>query len=290
MLRQFHSLPGLIAALLVMLLAISGAILSVEPALEHLQSTPTSTGQLNVGQLAGRIASHFPGVEQIQRTASGTVLVYYNQNGQAGAQSVNPLTGQGLAPYEPSPFSRWVKELHRSLFLGTPGHGVSGAGALFMLMLSVSGALLLARRLGGWRNLLRPLRGTFSQRWHAEVGRLALLGLLLSALSGLYMSATGFGFIADGSQPEPAFPAHVSTGPALPVGKLQALQATDLNDLRELVFPSPGNPRDVFSLRTAQGEGYVDQASGALLSYQAYDPMHNLYELIFRLHTGEGLW
>jgi len=159
-----------------------------------------------------------------------------------------------------------------------------------MLMLSVSGALLLARRLGGWRNLLRPLRGTFSQRWHAEVGRLALLGLLLSALSGLYMSATTFGFIADGSQREPAFPAHISVGPALPVANLQALQATDLNDLRELVYPSPGNPRDVFSLRTAQGDGYVDQASGALLSYQAHDSMHNLYEWIYQLHTGEGLW
>ena len=43
---------------------------------------------------------------------------------------------------------------------------------------------------------------------------LALLGLLLSALSGLYLSATTFGFIADGSQSEPAFPAHASTGPA----------------------------------------------------------------------------
>ncbi|WP_339502077.1 PepSY domain-containing protein [Pseudomonas silesiensis] len=290
MLRQFHSLPGLIAALLVMLLAVSGAILSVDPALERLHSTSTPAGQFNVGQLAGRVASHFSGVEQIQRTASGTVIVYYNQNGQAGAEKVDPLTGQGLAPYEPSAFSRWVKDLHRSLFLGTPGHGVSGVGALFMLMLSVSGALLLARRLGGWRNLLRPLRGTFSQRWHAEVGRLALLGLLLSALSGLYMSATTFGFIADGSQSEPAFPAHVSTGPALPVAKLQALQATDLNDLRELVYPSPGNPSDVFSLRTAQGDGYVNQASGALLSYQAHDSMHNLYELIYQLHTGEGLW
>ena len=99
------------------------------------------------------------------------MIVYYNQNGQAGAEKVDPLTGQGLAPYEPSAFSRWVKDLHRSLFLGTPGHGVSGVGALFMLVLSVSGALLLARRLGGWHNLLRPLRGTFSQRWHAEVGR-----------------------------------------------------------------------------------------------------------------------
>ncbi|MEN5301078.1 PepSY domain-containing protein [Pseudomonas sp. TWI628] len=290
MLRRFHSLPGLIAALLVMVLAISGAILSVQPALERLHGTSPAAGQLNVGQLAGRVASHFTGVEQIQRSASGTVIVYYNQNGQASAEQVDPLTGQGLGPYQPSAFSRWVKDLHRSLLLGTPGHGVSGAGALIMLALSVSGALLLARRLGGWRNLLRPLRGSFSQRWHAEVGRLASLGLLLTALSGLYMSATTFGLIADGSEREPAFPAHVSAGPALPVATLQALQATDLNDLRELVYPSPGDPRDVFSLRTTQGDGYVDQASGAVLSYQAHGSMRNLYDVIYQLHTGEGLW
>ena len=290
MLRQLHSLPGLIAALLVMILAISGAILSVDPALERLHSPPVAAGQLNVGQLAGRIANHYRGAEQIQRTASGTVIVYYSQGGQSGADMVDPLTGQGLAPYAPSAFTRWVKDLHRSLFMGTPGHGVSGAGALFMLILSVSGALLLARRLGGWRNLLRPLRGTFSQRWHAEVGRLALLGLLLSALSGLYMSATTFGLIADGSQNEPPFPTHISTGEALPVANLQALQAIDLNDLHELVYPSPGNPQDVFSLRTAQGDGYVDPVSGTLLSWQAHDSMHNVYQLIYRLHTGEGLW
>ncbi|CAI8988006.1 PepSY domain-containing protein [Pseudomonas serboccidentalis] len=290
MLRQFHSLPGLIAALLVMLLAISGAILSVNPALERLHSTPVAAGQLNVGQLAARVARHFPGAEQVQRTASGTVIVYYNQDGQSGAETVDPLTGQGLAPYAPSAVTRWIKDLHRSLLMGTPGHAVSGAGALFMLILSVSGGLLLARRLGGWRNLLRPLRGTFSQRWHAEVGRLALLGLLLSALSGLYMSATTFGLIADGSQNEPPFPARISAGPALPVANLQALQGIDLNDLRELVYPSPGNPQDVFSVRTAQGDGYVDPVSGTLLSWQAHDSMHNAYELIYRLHTGESLW
>jgi len=290
MLRQFHSLPGLIAALLVMILAISGAVLSVDPALERLHNTSTAAGQLNVGQLAEGVAHHFPGVEQIQRTASGTVIVYYNRDGQSGAETVDPLTGQGLAPYAPSTFTRWVKDLHRALFMGTPGHGVSGVGALFMLILAVSGALLLARRLGGWRNLLRPLRGTFSQRWHAEVGRLALLGLLLSAVSGLYMAATTFGLTADGSQGEPAFPTHLSAGPALPVANLQALQAIDLNDLRELVYPSPGNPNDVFSLRTAQGVGYVDPVSGALLSYQPHDSMHTVYQWVYQLHTAEGLW
>ena len=290
MLRQFHSLPGLIAALLVMLLAISGAVLSVDPALERLHGTSTAAGQVNVGQLAGRIANHFPGVEQIQRTSSGTVIIYYNQDGQAGAQTVDPLSGQGLGAYEPSAVSRWVKDLHRSLFMGTAGHGVAGVGAFVMLLLSVSGALLLARRLGGLRNLLRPLRGTFSQRWHAEVGRLAVLGLLLSALSGLYLCATTFGLIADGSLAEPAFPTQISVGAAQPVANLQALQATDLNDLRELVYPSPGNPEDVFSLRTAQGDGYVDPVSGALLAYQPHDSMQDLYQLIYQLHTGEGLW
>ncbi len=290
MLRKLHSLPGLIAALLVMVLAVSGAVLSVNPALERLHSTSTATGQLNVGQLAGRIANHFAGVEQIQRTPSGTLIVYYNQNGQAGAETVNPLTGQSLGPYAPSAFSRWIKDLHRSLFLGTPGHGLAGAGALFVLLLTLSGTLLLARRLGGWRKLLRPLRGTFSQRWHAEVGRLASLGLLLSALSGLYMSGVNFALIADGSQNEPAFPTQISAGTALPIASLKALQATDLNDLRELVYPSPENPQDVFSLRTAQGDGYVDPANGELLSYQAHDAMRNAYELIYQLHTGEGLW
>jgi len=34
----------------------------------------------------------------------------------------------------------------------------------------------------------------------------------------------------------------------------------------------------------------VDPVSGTLLSYQAHDSMHNLYQLIYQLHTGEGLW
>ncbi len=79
-------------------------------------------------------------------------------------------------------------------------------------MLSVSGALLLARRLGGWRNLLRPIRGNFSQRWHAEVGRLVLVGLMLSALSGTFLCATTFELIPDGSAIEPAFPPMSAPG------------------------------------------------------------------------------
>ncbi|MGV8892631.1 MAG: hypothetical protein ACOH2K_06795 [Burkholderiaceae bacterium] len=43
-------------------------------------------------------------------------------------------------------------------------------------------------------------------------------------------------------------------------------------------------------MRTAQGDGYVDQATGALLSYQAHAGIRQAYKLIYMLHTGEGLW
>lgn len=290
MLRQLHSLSGLIATLLVVLLAISGAVLSLDPALERLDATVPADGRISVAALAGRVAQHYPGVEQIERNPSGSIIVYYTQNGQPGVDRVDPLSGQGIASYAPSAFSRWMKDLHRSLLADMPGRAVVGITALVMLLLCISGALLLVKRVGGWRYIGRPLRGNLTQRWHAQVGRFVVLGLLLSALTGIYMSAATFGFISDGMQSEADFPQEKAGGPAAPISALPALLATDLNDLRELVYPNPNDPTDVYSLRTAQGEGYVDQASGALLSYRAHDNVRRTYELIYQLHTGEGLW
>ena len=290
MLRRIHSLPALIATALLMVLAISGAILSINPAIERLGTSVPGNGQISVATLAERVARHYPGVEQIQRSPSGSIIVYYSQDGQTGAERVDPLSGQGIGPYAPSPFTRWVKNLHRSFLADTPGRAVAGVSALTMLVLCLSGMALLIKRVGGWRQLMRPLRGNFNQRWHAELGRVAVFGLLLSALTGLYMSAATFGLVSDGTQNEPDFPSVAATGMAAQIGTLPALQAIDLNDLRELVYPSPDNPQDFYSLRTAEGDGYVDQASGALLSWQAHDGVHKTYELIYQLHTGEGLW
>ncbi len=290
MLRRIHSLPALIATLLLVVAAISGAILSLNPAIERLGTSVPSNGQISVAALAERVAEHYPGVEQIQRSASGSVIVYYSQGEVTGAERIDPLSGEGIGPYAPSPFTRWVKNLHRSFLADTPGRAVAGVSALTMLALCLSGMALLTKRVGGWRQLARPLRGNFSQRWHAELGRVAIFGLLLSAVTGLYMSAATFGLIADGTQKEPDFPSVATTGPHAPIGTLPALQAIDLNDLRELVYPSPDNSEDFYSLRTAQGDGYVDQASGAVLSWQAHGGTQKAYELIYQLHTGEGLW
>lgn len=288
--RKLHSLLGLWVAVLAVVLALSGAILSLDPALERQSNTLAANGQTSVAVLAGRVAQHYPGVEQIQRTPSGSVIVYYRRDGQTGVDHVDPQTGQGIAPHTGSPLPRWMKKLHRSWLLDTPGRVVSGLTALAMLVLSVTGTVLLVRRVGGWRHLADPLRGNLVQRWHTQVGRVVVLGLLLSALTGVYLSVATFALVPDGMQDDPDFPSAVSGGPAAPVTALPALVATDLNHLRELVYPNPGDLSDVFSLATDQGEGYVDQSTGELLSYLPHGGFRQTYELIYQLHTGEGLW
>ncbi|NRR30191.1 PepSY domain-containing protein [Oxalobacteraceae bacterium] len=288
MLRQLHSLAGLLSALLVVLLGITGALLSIDPALDRL-GTSQPVG-VSVAELADRVVRHYPSAEQIQRTPSGSLIVYFSTPSGAAVDRVDAASGKAIAHYVPSVFSRWVKKLHRSLLLDTPGRVVSGITALAMLVLCVSGTCLLIKRVGGWRQVIRPLHGSRSQRWHAAVGRVALAGLLMSALTGIYMSAATFGLISDGMKAEPDFPASTSGGPPAPVSAMPALMAADLADLRELVFPIAGDRSAVYTLRTVQGDAYVDQSTGAALSYRAHSGVREAYELVYQLHTGEGLW
>lgn len=290
MLRQLHSLSGLIASLLVAVLAVTGGILSVSPAQERLHATIPAPGQISVADLAGRVAKYHAGVEQIQRTPSGSIIVYFSQGGRAGVDLINPATGKSIAAYEPPRLMRWVKKLHRSFLLDTPGRIASAAGALLMLVLTLSGALLLASRSGGWKKILGPVRGTAGQRLHGVLGRYAATGLLLSAVTGLYMSAGTLGLLREAPEAEPAFPSDAVSGTPLPVQSLAALQSIDLNNLRELVYPYAGDPADNYSFHTEQGGGFISPSTGKLIAYQANDIPRKIYEFIYMLHTGEGLW
>ena len=118
MLRMTHSLPGLLAALLVIVLAVTGAMLSLEPALERSSAVVPATGQISVASVAAKATAMRTDVERIVRTASGSVIVYHFQNGRPRADRINPETGAMLAPHSPSGFMQTVTNLHRSLLLG----------------------------------------------------------------------------------------------------------------------------------------------------------------------------
>jgi sulfite reductase (NADPH) flavoprotein alpha-component len=294
MLRRLHSFVGLIAALFLLITATSGALLSLDPALQRAAAPVPARGVVTVADVAEKVLLAYPGTEQIERLPSGAVVVYFTQDGQTAADLINPLTGTRLAAYQQSAVFAWLKDLHRAFLWDDRGRAGAGFVALLLMVLCISGLFLLASRAGGWRQLFAPIRsaanGAVSPRLHAELARAAALGLLLSALTGSVMSALRFELLPEAAELEADFPQQVAGTAAAPVGSLPALQQTDLVDLHQLIFPSRTDPQDLYALRTHQGSGYVDQATGQWLSYADYGNAARLQTFIMELHTGEAYW
>lgn len=287
MLRVLHKIPGLIAALLIVVITLSGVVLSVLPTLEVAQAPAQSEPYLTVAALAERVVTVYPGVEQIRRAPSGQITAFYFDEGRPGAVVIDPATGQGVANYEPSAFQRWVTNLHRSLFLDDAGRWTVAAGAAALLVLSLSGLMLTARRVGGWQRIFSRLRGPLLGRLHVEVARLTVVGLLLSSSTALFMTASTFGFVPEDGGP-PAFPTEVSGQTGAVPGVMPLLRRMPVTALRELTFPYPGDPTDVFTLKTGDGEGYLDQGTGVTLGWADAGTWQRVTETIYMLHTGHG--
>lgn len=286
MIRALHRWPGLLALVFVTILALSGAALSVFPMAERL-TAPQAVAEQSVADLAARVAATHPGLEEIRRSPSGTITAWWFDGGTPGSAVIDPATGANVGSADPNPVERWLTNLHRSLFLDDAGRLVMAAGAAAMLVLTLSGAALVARRTGGWQRWFARLRGPLAGRLHVELARVAVFGLALSAVTALWMTASTFDLLPDGAA-RPAEPAAVSGQMEFPLDHMAALQDVPASALRKLSFPYAGDAQDVFTLSTDAGTGLIDQGTGELLSWADLTPWQQVSETIYMLHTGEG--
>lgn len=290
MLRALHRWPGLLAAALLIALSLSGAMLSVFPAIEAVTAPAALSGQ-TVGDLAAKVLLVHPTVEQIRRAPSGRITAYWFDGDAPGAAVVDPATGRDAGSADPSALRNWLTDFHRALLMEDAGRWTTAAGALALLVLACSGAVLIARRQGGWRRWFSALRGPAAGRWHGQTARIAVATLMLTALTALWMTASTFDLLP-ADEANPAFPTAVSGQTGLSPADMPALAALSVADLRDLTFPYAGDGADVFTVTTDAGTGYVDQGTGALLVWAAPGPWARIGEWVYRLHTGEGaaLW
>lgn len=287
MTRSLHSVAGLVFGLVLALVAGTGAILSLDPALERLEAR---SGGTTVAALAAEVAANHPEVERLERRANGVFVASFATPQGFETVRVDPGTGADLGAWSASGTMRWIRGLHRSLFLDDAGRAVAGVSAAAMAVLGISGLFLLAAVLGGWRRLGRRVSATGANRWHAILGRAGLAGLTVSALTGVWLSLATFGMVDDGRSDDPLFPEDVAGAVPAPVATLAALRQVPLDEFRRLTWPAADDPTDVFGLQTATGSGYVDQATGAALNWQELSPARRIWEWAYALHSGQGVW
>ena len=288
MLRQWHALPGLIFALLLAVTAGTGAILAFD-AFRDARSAPVVAEETIVlSELSDRIAVRFPSVESITRTPSGRVRVTFLSDGRPKSAIVDPITTLPTEALTVSPVLRTITNLHRAWLAGDGGRMVAGLSALAMLLLCGTGLVLLKRQTGGWRGLVLPFNGSGMRRWHGELGRFALVGLMLSSLTGTQMSLVGFDLIPDGSRTEDIF-VSASGGPRLPPAALAGLASLSLAELREITFPDPSDATDPIRVKTDTMVRFVDPATGEILREDRHSIAWHVRDLAYRLHTAEGM-
>lgn len=286
--RKLHRWPALIAAVFLIVLAISGAMLSVFPALEKVTMPSAKAGQ-SVAELATLALTAHPGLEQIRRAPSGKITVWWFDGNTPASAVFDPATGQDMGSADPNAIEQWLTNLHRALFLDDTGRIVMAIAAAAMLILALSGSVLVARRVGGWRHWFAPQKGPFAARFHTEIARWAVPILILSAVTAIWMTAANFDLLPN-DEANPAFPQSVSGQTGFAPALIPTFQSTPVSDLRDLTFPADAT--DVYTLTTGAGMGYIDQGTGAALSFAAPGPWARVYEWIYLLHTGQGasLW
>lgn len=282
--RKFHRWPALIAAVFLIFLAISGTMLSVFPALDRATMPAAQQGQ-SVAELARLALAAHPGLEQIRRAPSGKITVWWFEGNTPASAVFDPATGQDRGSADPNAIEQWLINFHRALFLDDTGRIVMAIAAAAMLILAVTGSVLVTRRVGGLRHWLAPQKGPFAARFHTEIARLAVPILILTAVTALWMTAANFDLLPN-DEANPAFPQSVSGQVGFAPALIPVFQSTPVTDLRDLTFPA--DAADVYTLTTGAGMSYIDQGTGADLSFAAPGPFARIYEWIYLLHTGQG--
>lgn len=286
MIRIMHRWPGLLAALVILVLSLSGAALSVFPALESW-AAPKAASKMTVADLAGRVQAAYPGLDQIKRAPSGQIKAYWFERGEPGGGVIDPTTGTALASADQSTLRVWLTDLHRAFLLDDAGRVATALTAAAMLVLALSGAALVARRAGGWRRWFAPLKGGKAGRLHVELARVAVVGLTLSALTAIWMSAETFDLI-EVTRADPGFAEGSMEADPMPLALMPALADIPVAELRSLSPPDPAWPGDPVTIETATGAGLVDPATGEMMSWAEATLMQRVSETIYMLHSGEG--
>jgi uncharacterized iron-regulated membrane protein len=209
-LLQVHSIAGLVLALLLSLIALTGTIMSFEDEIvDHLnagimQVVPRTTPALMPDELVARLKA-VPDVGKVAAMTlssdpSAAVHVRFARDEQGGRRSslyIDPYDARVLGTPRGEEFFATVRRLHRWLLIPGDSKGwgrqITGVAALGLIVMLISGFVLRwPRRASSVKMWLKPNLGLsgrgLHRSLHAVLGTWVLPVYLVMTLTGLWYS------------------------------------------------------------------------------------------------------
>lgn len=290
--RYSHLALAVFSAAFLILASTTGIILAVDAIQEKTPAHRVENfDDITLGKSLVTLRKIYPEITEISINHNQFVtLQAIDNNGDDVNAYIDPLTGKIIGtPTKKSDFINWITALHRSLFLHETGRAFIGINTFLLILISISGFALVINRQRGLRNFFaKIIKEYFAQYYHVLLGRLALIPILIIALSGTYLSMERFHLFENKSKSENKTEEQITAK----AKKTFDLKNTSLTEVTKIEFPFSEDPEDYYTFELKDRKIEVDQYSNEIISEEIFPISTLISNLSLDLHTGRAsiLW
>lgn len=282
--RYSHLALAVFSAAFLIIASVTGTILAVDAIQQKIPAHRVENfDAITLGQTLPALRKSYPEITElsIDHNQFVTLQAIDNDGNDVNAY-INPVTAKIIGtPTKKSDFINWITGLHRSLFLHETGRLFIGINSFLLVLIAMSGFALVINRQRGLRNFFaKIIKEYFAQYYHVLLGRLALIPILIIALSGTYLSMERFHLFENENQTEN--PTTTQTK------KTFDLKNTPLAEVTKIEFPFSDDEDDYYIFELKDRKIEVNQYSNEIISEELYPASALLADLSLDLHTGRA--
>jgi uncharacterized iron-regulated membrane protein len=196
---QVHLWLGLGGGLYLLMISITGSVLvyrnelyaAFSPSPVIVQATGIALARDRIEDAARRA---YPGYEitnvEAGDTSDHAIQISFTRGDRVIRRLFHPYTGADLGDPLPAGFrfTQWLLDLHDNLLAGETGRRVNGIGALCLLFMCATGAVIWWPGIRNWRGSVTVDPRRLNWSLHSSLGLWAFAFLLMWALTGLYLA------------------------------------------------------------------------------------------------------
>ena len=284
--RYSHLALAVFSAVFLIIASATGTILAVDAIQEKIPPHRVENFEdITLSQTLPVLRKIYPEITELSIDHNQFVtLQAIDKQGNDVNAYINPVTGKIIGiPVKKSDFINWITGLHRSLFLHETGRIIIGINSFLLILITVSGFALVINRQRGLRNFFsKIIKDYFVQYYHVLLGRLALIPILIIAVSGTYLSMERFHFFENKNEAQTERPTKTTAK------KTFDLKNTALANVTKIEFPFSDDPEDYYIFELKDRKIEVNQYSNVIITEEIFPVTQLLSDLSLDLHTGRA--
>ncbi|PKB15670.1 PepSY domain-containing protein [Flavobacterium sp. 5] len=286
--RYTHLTLAIFSVTFLIVASVTGTILAVDAVQEKIPTYRVENfKEITLQESLSKLRKIYPEITELSVDHNQFVtLQAIDKEGNDINAYINPLTGKIIGtPHKKSDFIKWITSLHRSLFLHEAGRLFVGINAFLLLLIAISGFALVINRQKGLRKFFsKIIKEYFAQYYHVLFGRLALIPILIIALSGTYLSMERFHLFENKKEEKTKIESNSTT-----VAKSKFdFKNTLLADVTKIEFPFSDDAEDYYTFELNDRKIEVEQYSKEIITEERFPISAILSELSLDLHTGRA--